>query len=133
MAADFIFASHKYIATYLIGPTSVFGPHVSACCAQWKRDEISEYFDRFQHITRRSQLLVNYVDYPTSKSVPWLVTRSAYHRPGGGPKEAVHGRPVIANRSIPTCTGWRLKMPSGDWLEGKILTGELSLPSEDGT
>jgi len=32
------------------------------------------------------------------------------------------------DRSVPTCTGWRLQMPSGDWLDGKILMGEVSLP-----
>jgi hypothetical protein len=66
MAADFVFPSHKYIANYLVGPASVFGSHVPLCCAQWKRDEISQYFDRFQHTTRSSKLLVNYIDYPFS-------------------------------------------------------------------
>jgi RNA polymerase sigma factor (sigma-70 family) len=29
---------------------------------------------------------------------------------------------------IPTCAGWRLLMPTGDWLSGRMLTGGLCLP-----
>jgi hypothetical protein len=48
--------------------------------------------------------------------------------PEGRPVEVITADRLSPNRSIPTCTGWRLQMPSGDWLDGKILTGELSLP-----
>jgi hypothetical protein len=66
MAADFVFPSHKYMAAYLIAPTSVLGTHVPLCCAQWKRDEVAGYFEQFQNLPRNSKLLVNYVDYPFS-------------------------------------------------------------------
>jgi hypothetical protein len=66
MAADFVFASHKYMYGYLVAPTSVLGTHVPACSGQWQRAEVAGYFEQFQQTPRSSRLLVNYVDYPFS-------------------------------------------------------------------
>jgi Carboxypeptidase regulatory-like domain len=46
----------------------------------------------------------------------------------GRPVDVITADRRMLYQSIPTCTGWRLQMSSGDWIDNKILQGELCLP-----
>lgn len=66
LAADFVFASHKYASGYLINPASALGVHIPACCGQWTAEEASHFFEGCENSKRDGRLLVNYVDYEFS-------------------------------------------------------------------
>jgi hypothetical protein len=66
LAADFVFPSHRYQASYLLNPISVLALHVPACSAQWSRSEAAQLFSRARSNPRKNKALANYVVYPFS-------------------------------------------------------------------
>lgn len=72
LAADYMFASHRYKADYLSNPVSVMGSHVPSCAAQWSVAEATRLFRTGIGAPRSDKLLVNYVDYPFSWRSPLL-------------------------------------------------------------
>lgn len=63
-AADLVFFSHSSHSDYLQNPASALVGHVPACSAQWRHDDAAKLHERFSGAARRSELLVNYVEYP---------------------------------------------------------------------
>lgn len=66
LAADYVFVSHAYKASYLSNPVSVMGRHVPSCAAQWSVAEAARMFRTGIGAPRSDKLLVNYVDYSFS-------------------------------------------------------------------
>ena len=70
-------------------------------------------------------------DFPSPAPIPSIWVPTIEVRDGVSRDLSIdipQSRPIVVTENRSVCTGWRLKMPSGDWLDESLFVGEFALP-----